>query len=80
MVRRSSNRVSTHIRKKKIVSRAFGCTRQSRCSGRNLTNPDAAYHKMGSLNTATIVVCIWTQNTRAPYIRMQHARALYAGM
>jgi len=32
------------IRKKKIASRASGCTRRSRRSGPNLANPDAAYH------------------------------------
>ena len=61
------------IRKIFFASRASGCTRQSRRSGRNLPNSDAAYHGAGRPNAATTMVCARTQRARAPCIWTQLA-------
>ena len=62
-----------HQEEKKIASRASGCTRRSRCSGRNLANSDAAYYGAGRLNAATMAVCVQMQCARAPCIWTQLA-------
>ena len=55
------------IKKKKIASRASGCTRRSRCSGRNLANPDAAYHGAKRSNAARQEPCVSScQGTTRP--------------
>jgi len=64
---------------KKIASRASGCTRRSRRTGRNFANPDASYHGVGRPNAATTVECVRTQRARAPCVRRQLLRHIHSG-
>jgi len=65
--------------KKKIASRVSGCTRGSRRTGRNLANPDAAYHGVGRPKAATTVLCVRTQRARAPCGWKQLLRHIRSG-